>query len=222
MADDTTTLTVAPRIVEGSRANRRLRRTGLVPGVVYGGEGESVAFQVDARVLRQALAHGGAVITLTLEGESATPVVLKDQQRHPVTGETLHVDLLRVDLRQRIASTVVLELTGVEDAPGVKAGGVLEQVTRELNIEALPTEIPHALEHDVSAAEIGDTITLDAVTVPAGVLLLDDLEMVVVTVTPPRLSVEPTEEIETETEVVGEGAAEGEAAAEGESSDGGE
>jgi len=223
MADDeTTTLTVTPRAVDGSRANRRLRREGLVPGVVYGGEGEPIAFQVDARTLRHALAHGGAVISLTVEGGGETPVVLKDQQRHPVTGDTLHVDLLRVDLRQRIHATVVLELTGTEDAPGVKAGGVLEQVTRELNIEALPNEIPDTIRHDVSAAEIGDTIALEAVVAPAGVTLLDDPETVVVTVTPPRLSVEPTEEIETETEVVGEGAPEGEAAAdEGESSDGG-
>jgi large subunit ribosomal protein L25 len=222
MADDTTTLTVAPRTAEGSRANRRLRRTGLVPGVVYGGEGEPVAFQVDARELRQALAHAGAVITLTVDGQGEAPVVLKEQQRHPVTGHALHIDLLRVDLRQRIHATVVLELTGTEDAPGVKAGGVLEQVTRELNIEALPNEIPDSIQHDVSAAEIGDTIALEAVTVPAGVTLLDDLETVIVTLTPPRLTVEPSEEIEEETEVVGEGGAEGEAAAEGESSDGGE
>jgi len=222
MADETTTLTVAPRAAEGSRANRRLRREGLVPGVVYGGEGEPLAFQVEARTLRQALAHGGAVISLTVEGEGATPVVLKDQQRHPVTGDTMHVDLLRVDLRQRIAATVVLELTGTDDAPGVKAGGVLEQVTRELNIEALPNEIPDTIQHDVSAAEIGDTITLDAVSVPAGVTLLDDVETVIVTVTPPRLSTESSEEIETETEVVGEGGGEAEAAADGESSEGGE
>ena len=222
MADDTTTLTVAPRSVEGSRATRRLRRTGLVPGVVYGGEGEPIAFQVEARTLRQALAHGGAVITLTVEGEGATPVVLKDQQRHPVTGDTMHVDLLRVDLRQKIGAVVVLELIGGDDAPGVKAGGVLEQVTRELNIEALPTAIPDTIELDVSAAEIGDTITLAAVTAPEGVELLDDRETVVVTLTPPRLSTEADEEIETETEVVGEAGADGEAGAEGDSSDGGE
>jgi large subunit ribosomal protein L25 len=219
MADDQTTLAVAPRTVEGSRANRRLRRTGLVPGVVYGGEGEPISFQVDARLLRNALAHGGAVITLTVEGEGETPVVLKDQQRHPVTGDTLHVDLLRVDLRQKITATVVLELTGVEDAPGVKAGGVLEQVTRELTIEALPTEIPDVIQHDVAAAEIGDTVALDAVTAPQGVELLDDLETVIFTLTPPRLSVEPEEEIEQETEVVGEGEADGDAA-EGDASGG--
>jgi large subunit ribosomal protein L25 len=222
MADDTTTLSVSPRTAEGSRANRRLRRSGLVPGVVYGGEGEPIAFQVDARVLRQALAHAGAVISLGVEGQGETPVVLKDHQRHPVTGDTLHVDLLRVDLRQRIHATVVLELTGVEDAPGVKAGGVLEQVTRELNIEALPNEIPDTIQHDVSALEIGDTITLEAVAAPSGVTLLDDPETVIVTVTPPRLSIEPSEELETETEVVGEGDGEAEAAAEGESSEGGE
>ena len=222
MADDTTTLTVAPRSVEGSRSTRRLRRSGLVPGVVYGGEGEPIAFEVEARTLRQALAHGGAVITLTVEGGGETPVVLKDQQRHPVTGDTMHIDLLRVDLRQKIAAVVVLELTGTEDAPGVKAGGVLEQVTRELNIEALPTAIPDTIELDVSTAEIGDTITLDAVTAPEGVELLDDAETVVATLTPPRLSTEDDEEIETETEVVGEAGADGEAAAEGDSSDGGE
>jgi large subunit ribosomal protein L25 len=207
MADETTTLTVAPRAAEGSRAARRLRREGLVPGVVYGGDGGPVAFEVDARALRHALTHSGAVITLELDGQEA-PVVLKEQQRHPVSGQTLHVDLLRVDLKQKIHATVVLELTGVEDAPGVKAGGVLEQVTRELNIEALPADIPDAVAHDVSNLEIGDTIALDAVTAPADVTLLDDPETVIATLTPPRLVVEPSEELEQETEVVGEAAEE--------------
>jgi large subunit ribosomal protein L25 len=204
MAAQETTLTVAPREVEGSRATRRLRRTGFVPGVVYGGGVEPLPFKVEARTLRQALAHGGAVITLTLEGGQSTPVVLKDHHRHPVTGDMLHVDLLRVDLTEKIATTVVLELLGATDAPGVKAGGVLEQVTRELNIEALPNSIPDALHHDVSAAEIGDTITLAAIVAPEGVTLLDDPETVVVTLTPPRLSTEASDEIEQETEVVGE------------------
>jgi large subunit ribosomal protein L25 len=214
MASETTTLTVAPRAVEGSRSTRRLRREGLVPGVVYGGGGEPLAFQVDERELRLALAHGGAVMTLALDGAPETPVVLKEQQRHPVTGATLHVDLLRVDLTQKIHATVVLELTGAEDAPGVRAGGVLEQVTRELNIEALPTAIPDSILHDVSAAEIGDTIALSVVAAPEGVTLLDDPETTIFTLTPPRLSVETDEEIEQETEVVGEGeAGEAEAAA---------
>jgi large subunit ribosomal protein L25 len=216
MAAEATTLTVAPRPVEGSRSTRRLRRSGFVPGVVYGGGEDPLAFQVEARELRNALAHAGAVITLTLDG-SEMPVVLKEHQRHPVTGTTMHIDLLRVDLKQKIHAVVVLELTGVEDAPGVKAGGVLEQVTRELNIEALPAGIPDSIVHDVSTLEIGDTVALEAVTVPEGVELLDDLETIIVTLTPPRLTVEPSDELETETEVVGEGGAEADASGEDES-----
>ena len=130
--------------------------------------------------------------------------MLKEIHNHPVTGETVHVDLLRVRLDQTIQSTVVLELTGTEDAPGIRDGGVLEQVTRELTIEALPGEIPDVLTHDVSDMQIGDTLTLDALRPPAGVTLVDDPETVVATITPPRLQVESAEEIEQETAVVGE------------------
>src|SRR4249919_1974975 len=133
---DTTQLTVSKREPDGSRATRRLRREGFVPGVVYGGGDDPVPFSVDARELRLALAHGGAVIDLSLGGESATPVVVKDLQRHPVRGETIHIDLIRVRLDVAIQTTVPLELLGAEDAPGTKEGGVLEHVTRELNVEA--------------------------------------------------------------------------------------
>jgi large subunit ribosomal protein L25 len=211
-ATDSSVLNVSSREVEGSRATRRLRREGLVPGIVYGGGQDPVPFKVDARILRAALHHAGAVIEVSIDGDKATPVVVKDEQRHPVRGETLHVDLLRVRLDRPIQAPVALELTGGEEAPGVKAGGVLEHVTREVNIEALPTAIPDLIEVDVSAMEINDTLTLAAVSPPAGVTLLDDLEeTVVATLTPPRLEIEEPEEIEQETEVVGEEAAEGEA-----------
>jgi large subunit ribosomal protein L25 len=215
MAAEETTLTVAPREIEGSRATRRLRRSGLVPGIVYGGDADPLPFQVDARELRNALAHGGAVIQLTLGG-AQTPVVLKDHHRHPVTGNMLHVDLLRVDLKQRIAATVVVELINAEDAPGIKSGGVLEQVTREINIEALPNEIPDVIELDVSNVEVGDTVYLSALKPPAGVELLDDLEeTVLASVLAPKLSVESEDEIETETEVSAD-----KSASEGDSSEG--
>jgi large subunit ribosomal protein L25 len=217
---ETTTLTVAHREDHGSRATRRLRRRGQVPGVVYGGESDPIALQVEARTLRRALAHAGAVIELTVDGDM-TPVVLKDVQRHPVTGDTMHVDFLRVRLDRVIQATVVLELLGIDEAPGVKDGGIVEQVTRELTIEALPTDIPDQLEHDVSGMEMNDTLTLEAVRAPEGVKLVDDPETVVATLSPPRLEIEPEEEIETETELVGEGAdeaiAEGEAEGAGDS-----
>jgi large subunit ribosomal protein L25 len=202
--------------VDGSRSARRLRRTGLVPGVLYGGDGGPVAFEVDGRELRHALAAAGAVLELSIDGDGATPVVLKEAQRDPVRGETIHVDLLRVRLDKPIQSTVPLHLTGAEEAPGVKEGGVLEHITRELNIEALPTEIPEEIVFDVSEMQINDTIVLAAVSIPAGVTLLDDLEeTTIVTLTPPRLQIEEEEEIEEETELVGEeGEVEGEPAAE--------
>jgi large subunit ribosomal protein L25 len=204
---DTTALSVAQREPAGSRATRRLRRDGKVPGVVYGGGEDPVAFAVDSRVLRQALAHAGAVLDLSVDGAGGTPVVLKELARHPVSGETMHVDLLRVRLDQAIQATVVLELTGADGAPGVKEGGVLEQINRELTIEALPTDIPDSMQHDVSEMQIGDTLTLAAITPPGSVRLLDDLEMVIATLSPPRLQVEEETEIEEETAVVGEGEA---------------
>ena len=114
------------------------------------------------------------------------------------------MDLLRVNMDETIHTTVVLELTGADEAPGVVEGGVLNQETRELNIEALPGDIPDSIVHDVSGMEMNATVTLSAVTVPAGVTLLDDPEeTVIATITPPTL--EPVEEeIETETELVGE------------------
>jgi large subunit ribosomal protein L25 len=196
-----------------------------VPGVVYGGGKDPVAFAVEARELRLALAHAGAVLDLSVDG-TTYPVVVKDLARHPVSGHTLHVDLLRVRLDQAIQATVVLELIGVDDAPGTKQGGVLEQVTRELTVEALPTDIPDSIEHDVSEMQINDTITLDAVTPPGSVKLVDDPETVIATVTPPRLQVEEEPGIEEETEVGGAGAAApeavGEAAPAGEGEGGGE
>jgi large subunit ribosomal protein L25 len=221
---DTTALPVANREPSGSRGARRLRREGNVPGVVYGGGEDPVSFQVDARTLRLALQHAGAVLELQVEGAAGTPVVVKDLVRHPVSGETVHLDLLRVRLDQAIQATVVLELVGAEDAPGVKEGGVLEHVTRELTVEALPTDIPDSLQHDVSGMSIGDTLTLASVTAPQGVTLVDAPETVVAIVSAPRLQVEEEPGIEEETGIVGEGeaAADGEEAADGESESGGD
>ena len=212
MASQTTKLSISPREPEGSRATRRLRRGGRVPGILYGGDAEPLAFSVDARELRHALAAAGAVLEVS-DGGSATPAVLKSAHYHPVRGETMHVDLLRVNLNVAIHAVVPLELVGGGEAPGVKEGGVLEQITRELNIEALPTAIPESISHDVSQMQINDTITLAELTAPAGIALLDDLEeTVVATLTPPRLETED-DEIEAETGIVGEGAGEAEGSA---------
>ena len=218
MASTATKISAAPREISNSRSVRRLRRSGRVPGILYGGGDAGVPFDVDALELRHALAARGAVLEVDLAGGETVPAVLKDAQYDAVRGDTLHIDLVRVNLSVAIHALVPLELTGVEEAPGVVQGGVLDQITRELNVEALPTAIPEAILHDVSGLEMNDTLFLSAVTAPDGVTLLDDPEeTVVATLAPPRLEVESTDEIETETEVVGEAGAEGDS--EGESGD---
>jgi large subunit ribosomal protein L25 len=203
---ETTRLEITTREKGSSRDTRRLRREGKVPGVLYGRGIDPLAFSVDSRELRHALHGAGAVLELDHGGDT-TPAVVKDSQRHPVRGEIMHIDLLRVDLNKPIAAVVAVELVGTEDAPGVREGGVLEHVTREINVEALPGDIPEQIQHDVSEAVIGDTIYLSALTMPSGVTLLDEGdETLLATLTPPRL-VTADDELETETEVVGEGEA---------------
>ncbi len=212
MADQSTTaLQARRREPAGSRSARRLRRAGDVPGIVYGGGEDPVTFAVGARELRRVLADAGALLELQLEGDEGTPVVLKELARHPVSGEALHIDLLRVRLDQPIQAPVAIELIGVDHAVGTREGGILEQPLREVTVEALPTEIPDSIKYDVSAMKVNDTITLAVLEAPPGVTIVTDPETVLATITPPRLRVEA--EIETETEVVGEGeAAEAEAA----------
>ena len=211
-ADTSSRLDLAPRVADGSRSARRLRRTGQVPGIIYGGGGEPVLFAVDGRILRNTLARSGAILEVAVGDGETAPVLVKDLQRHPVRGHAVHLDLLRVDMKVAIQTHVTLELTGADHAPGVVEGGVLSQGAVEINIEALPGDIPDALHFDVSGMEMNDTITLSQLVAPPGVKLLDDPhETVLATLTPPTKEPEP-DEIETETGVVGEDA-EGEAAA---------
>ena len=211
-------LEVEERAERGTRATKRLRKEGYVPGVVYGGD-DCIPFKVNHRVLRSALHDGSALIDLKVGSGNARPVIVKDQQHHPVRGDLMHIDLLQVRLDEKIHSTVLVELEGAEEAPGVKEGGVLEHVTRELTIEALPTDIPERITVDVSGMEIQGTMHLSEVTAPQGVEFLDDPEeTIIATITPPTEVAEP--EIEEETELVGEEAptaeeAEAEAGAEG-------
>jgi large subunit ribosomal protein L25 len=211
---ETPKLELTARAADGSRSARRLRRTGQVPGVIYGGGEDPQLFAVDGRILRNTLAHGGAILEVALAGGEATPVLVKDVQRHPVKGHAIHIDFLRVDMKVAIQTHVTLELMGAEEAPGVVEGGVLSQGVVELNIEALPGDIPDTIRFDVSGMEMNATATLRELTAPAGVTLLDDPDdTVLASVLPPTKEPEP-EEIETETELVGEGEelAEGEAA----------
>ena len=216
MASQRPTLEVDVRDERGSRATRRLRRSGFVPGVLYGGShDEPVSFKVGDRELRRIMVDGSALIDVQIGGEKSVPAILKDHQLHPVRDEVMHVDFLEVNLSEKIRASVAIELEGGDDAPGVKEGGILDHATREVEIEALPTDIPESVVVDVSALEIGSTLTLAEVTAPAGVTFTHEPldELVVASVVLPTKVEEP--EIEAETEVVGEEGEAAEGAAEG-------
>jgi len=212
VAGERVKLMVQNRAVLGSAESRRLRRQGLIPGVLYGRE-EPVSISIPERSLRAALTTSGglnAVLDVVVEGGKAHSSVLKEYQQHPVRGHITHVDLQEVRLDQPIHATVPLHLHG--EPAGALEGGVLSQVTNELNVEALPMEVPEHLEADVSGLQIGESLRLSALEVPEGVKLLDDLEeTVLATVSAPMREEEPEPE---EGEVAeGEEAAEGEAEA---------
>jgi large subunit ribosomal protein L25 len=197
MAGERTKLLVTQREKLGSAETRRLRKTGVVPGVLYG-SGEPIAIAVHERELRRALTGAAglhSILDVEIDGKGSTHAsILKEYQVDPVRGGVTHVDLQEVRLDKPITASVSLHLIGGDVAPGVKEGGVLSQPLRELNVEALPLEVPEHIEIDVSGMEMGGTLRIGDVEAPEGVTLLDDPDQVVATVTAPMREEEPTEE----------------------------
>jgi large subunit ribosomal protein L25 len=217
VAGERVRLEVEERETRGTRAVRRLRRQGLVPGVLYGRGKPPHAICVPERELRRALTGPGglhAILDVVLDGEkSARPAILKDYQQDPLKGRVVHIDLQEVRLDQPIHAQVVVQLVG--EPVGVTEGGVLSQVQREVNVEALPMQIPEHLELDVSGMAIGDTLRLADLPPMEGVTYLDDPEeTVLANVTLPTRVVEPEPE-EVEGEVPEGEVPEGEEAPEG-------
>lgn len=169
MANELLTLALQTREAGNSRDARRLRRAGSIPGVLYGLDQDPRAVTVAPSDLRQVLVSGNALFDVALDDGTKQPVLIKKADRHPVRGEVTHVDFLRVDLTAKIEAVVPLELTGVEEAPGVIARGVLDHQLREVTISALPTDIPETLVADISWMDLGDTFLLNRVNTPEGV-----------------------------------------------------
>jgi large subunit ribosomal protein L25 len=210
-------LEVKERERPGSAESRRLRRDGLIPGVLYGRGQKPHAICIPERELRRVLTGGHglhAILDVVLEGQKTTHAsILKEFQRDPLKGKLIHVDLQEVRLDEPIQSSVVVELTG--EAVGTREGGVLSQVTREITVQALPMEMPDRLELDVSGMAIGDTLRLADLPTREDATYLDDPETVLATVTMPTRIVEPEpEEVEGEEGEVPEGEEAPEGAAE--------
>jgi large subunit ribosomal protein L25 len=230
MAGERIKLQVKKREELGTRVSRRLRKEGLIPGVLYGRGATPHPFSVPERELRRALsgAHGmHTILDVVLEGADTThPSILKDHQQDPMRGKLVHIDLQEVRLDQPIQATVTVELVGADNAPGVKEGGALSQVLREINVEALPMEIPERVELHVDAMQIGDTLRLSDLPPQEGVTYLDDPETVLASLALPTRVEEPEEAVVEGEEGAVEGeaveGAEGEAQPEGDAAAGGE
>jgi large subunit ribosomal protein L25 len=215
-------LEVTERTHLGSPESRRMRKRGLVPGVLYG-KSATRAIAIEERALRSALTGSSglhAVLDVVIEGQTTThPSILKEYQRDPIRGHVRHVDLQEVRLDQPIQAAIQVHIVGAENAPGVREGGVMSTPTTEINIEALPMEVPESIEVDVSNMSMGDTLRLETVPPIEGVTFLDDLQdTVIATVTAPMREIEPelTEEElaeAAEAEAGEEGAPEGAAEA---------
>lgn len=218
MAGERIKLQVKERERRGSADARRLRRDGYIPGVLYGRGKEPQTICVPERDLRRVLTGQGglhAILDVVVEGKKTTHAsILKDYQQDPLRGHISHIDLQEVPLDQPIQASVTVQLVG--EPAGVKEGGVLSQVQREINVEALPMEIPEHIDLDVSGMAIGDTLRLADLGAMDGVTYLDNPEeTVLATVTLPTRVEEP-EEVPEEGEELPEGEVpEGEEAPEG-------
>ena len=207
MAGERVKLQVRERDRRGSADARRLRREGLIPGVLYGSGKQPHAICIPERELRRVLTGQGglhAILDVVLEGQKTTHAsILKDYQQDPIRGHISHVDLQEVRLDKPIQASVNVQLVG--EPAGTKEGGVLSQVQREINVEALPMEIPEHIDLDVSGMAIGDTLRLADLAAMDGVTYLDDPEeTVLATVTLPTRVEEP-EEVTEEGEELPEG-----------------
>lgn len=212
------TLKASTRETTGKGHARRMRSSGYVPAVLYGGAAEPVSVRVETREF-QRLLHAGrgehAIIQLDVQDNPAAsgPALLKEVQRHPVRGDLVHADFQRISLDERITTLVSVVLTG--RAAGVAEGGVLDLMMREVEVECRALEVPEHLELDVTELGIGDSLKVSALTPPANVAIVSDPERTVVAVHASRLAVAEEagaegEEGAAEPEVIGKKEEEGE------------
>jgi large subunit ribosomal protein L25 len=189
---------VEKREETGKGAARRIRRNGLIPGVIYGRKLEPQALTADPQDLKGKI-HSNAIIDLDIDGEQET-VMIKDFQKDVIKEEIIHVDFQKISMDETIHITVPIKLVG--DAPGVREGGVLQQLMREVDIEVLPSDIPEELELNIDELTLSDSLEVGDLEIPEEVEVLDSLEDVIVTIVAPSEEIEEEEEEELEEEFI--------------------
>jgi large subunit ribosomal protein L25 len=202
-------LKATPREHLGKSGSRKLRREGFVPGVYYIQGKAATHFSVDAKTFRGIMASDSNVIDIDLGKGIPLPSIVKEIQVDPVSGKYLHIDFLGVKLDEKVVVEVPIHIVGT--AAGAKAGGIQQVLMRHVEVECLPLDIPEAIDVDVSALEINDTISVETIK-QENVTILSDPDSVIVSILPPRLEVEEEvveaeegEEESAEPEVVGKG-----------------
>jgi|SRR5579872_1439132 len=213
MAVQTAQVSAKNRKELGTRANRRLREQGMLPGVIYGHKEAIVPVTLAKKEVVDHLNKGAHLFDLSLEGKNEK-VLVKEVQYDHLGMDVIHVDFARVSLDEKVKVTVPVELKGVPK--GEADGGVLQQVIKELEVECLVTEIPDAIRHNVSEMALNDVVHIKDLKLPAGVKVLQDEDLIVATVKEIiEVAATPAEEGAAEPEVIGRKPAEGEEAAEG-------
>lgn len=188
------------RETAGKGAARGMRRAGHIPGVLYGRKNEVIPIRINARGFQDFLQNYGenAFINLDIADHGTENVMVKEIQRDPVSNQLLHTDLLRISMDEPITAAASIILVG--SAPGIEEGGILEFPHRQLTLHCLPTLLPEEIEVDISELGIDDRISVEDISLPEEIEILDDPHTRIVAVVPPRIEEEPTEEEEIEGE----------------------
>jgi len=182
-------LEVFLRKPSGKGGARSLRRTGNIPAIFYGPKTDPIPIQVAKGSLDKTLkkqTSENILYQLTIKGngqETVKTVMIKELQKNPIDREILHADFYEVSLFKEIDVTVGLKLIG--KSPGVEKGGILQEISRDLEIRCLPTNIPNHIDVDVSTLDIGDSIHVEDLKLPEGILVLSDARLTLITVVPP-------------------------------------
>jgi len=184
------------RELKGTGASRRLRHSGKVPGVLYGGKNKSTSIELDSKELFMQFKHEAfhaSILTLNLDGKKE-PVLLRDFQMHPVRNNIQHIDLQRIDENKKLSVSIPFHFLNEEIAPGVKLeGGIISHIMVEADISCLPKDLPTYIEVDLINLSIGDSIHLSEIKVPEGVELTnlsEDNDPIITSVSRPKVVVE--------------------------------
>lgn len=215
---DTVSLDAEVRTVKGKGNARKLRQQGRIPGIIYGSSIDAISVTVDSKSLETLVSHGGThqIISINLSEEGKKKkqsAIIKAIQRHPYKGFNIHVDFQKIALDEEIEAVIPLQFTG--EAPGQKAGGVVQHGSWEITVKGIAQDLPDHLEADISGLEVGDSLRASDIILPSGFELMSNADDVIVSVVPPAKAVEevlPAEEIE-EPEVIEKAKAEEEESA---------